>query len=88
MKNSAHRNKKPNQYRTVVICSHFLLLIILLVIALTVNFYARLLIAFMPTIVQASTALSNKFQLKTIKRLGWLEIAHTFVFILILAIVL
>jgi len=88
MKKNTTENAELNKYRISVICYHFLLLIILLIVAVYNKFYPGLVLAFIPTILQATTAITNQFTIKTIKRLGWLEIAHTLVFVIILGCVL
>jgi hypothetical protein len=88
MKNNTKENSELNKYRISVLSYHFLLLFILLSISISNRFYNDLIFAFIPTILQAATAITNQFRVKTIKRLGWLEMTHTLVFVIILGFAL
>ncbi len=86
MKQNYINNTEFHHFRAGVICYHFLLLVILLFVALSYNNYAGLLIAFAPAVLQAATAVNSRFKIKTVKKLGWLEMVHTLLFIALLAL--
>lgn len=86
MKQDFSQYPEFHRFRAGVICYHFSLLLVLLFVALSFNSYAGLLAAFTPAILQGATAVNLHFKIKTVKKLGWLEMAHTLLFVVLLAL--
>lgn len=86
MKKREANRKEIKTYKAAMICYHFGLLIILFLIALTFGKFFGLLIAFTPAIVQSAISISGKFRFSSLKTVGWLEIAQTVCFVILLSI--
>lgn len=74
------------RYKAAMICYHFSLLLILFLIAIIFNYFFGLLIVFIPILIQAIMSIMGKTKFKNLKKVGWLEIAQTIFFVILLSI--
>lgn len=88
MSGAAGRAAARRRYRRALLFYHTILLAVLAVLAFEGGGYKWSIAVFAPAIAQAFAAGIFATPVKTIRRLGWLQMAHTLLFVLLAALFL
>lgn len=86
MQSKSPSNSEFRKYKSAMICYHFCLLIILFLI---VSYYSNLwglVVAFIPTLAQAAISVVGRLKFRSLKTAGWLQIAQSVFFVVLLAL--